>query len=71
MPDQSMFMNLRANGEKPITDVYSASEIALYNPIQGAIAGGDVVIASPDSYLKGASRPIVATFRRKIRRGFD
>jgi hypothetical protein len=65
-----MFMNLRANGAKPITDLYSASEIALYNHIQGAIAGGNAVIASTDSYLKGAPSQ-VATFRCKIRRSFD
>jgi hypothetical protein len=50
-----MFMNLRANGAKPITDLYSAGEIALYNHIQGAIAGCNAVIASTASYLKGAS----------------
>jgi hypothetical protein len=50
-----MFMNLHANGAKPITHLYSASEIALYNHVQGAIASGNAVIASTDSYLKGAS----------------
>jgi hypothetical protein len=37
------------------TDLYSAGEIALYHRIQGAIAGGNAVVASTRSYL-GATR---------------